>query len=132
MENHVVLDFQLSASSSKYSSRSSADRGRLNLNYTFNANTSTIENYGGWIAADNDNEPWMLVDFISNVTVSGIATQGEDEGMAWVTSFELSYGQSKYISNDYQEDDIVKVISRSHGKNNACTVKGYLFLEEKV
>ncbi|CAB3985111.1 Hypothetical predicted protein [Paramuricea clavata] len=107
MESHVVLDFQLSASSSKYS-LSAADKGRLNLNYTFNTTTSEIETYGGWIAADDDNVPWLQVDFITNVTISGIATQGEDEGEAWVTSYEISYGYSKNSLQDYQVDGQVK------------------------
>jgi hypothetical protein len=108
MESHVVLDFQLSASSSKYS-LSGADKGRLNLNYTFNTNTSAIETYGGWIAADDDSVPWLQVDFITNVTISGIATQGEDEVEAWVTSYEISYGYSKNSLQDYQVDGQVKV-----------------------
>jgi hypothetical protein len=108
METHVVLDFQLRASSSKYS-LSGADKGRLHLNYTFNRNTSEIETYGGWIAADDDSVPWLQVDFITNVTISGIATQGEDEGEAWVTSFEISYGYSKNSLQDYQVDEQVKV-----------------------
>jgi hypothetical protein len=108
MESHVVLDFQLSASSSKYS-LSGADKGRLNLNYTFNTTTSEIETYGGWIAAEDDSVPWLQVDFITNVTISGISTQGEDEGEAWVTSYEISYGYSKNSLLDYQVDGQVKV-----------------------
>ena len=104
----MVLDFQLSASSSKYP-LSGADKGRLNLNYTFNTNTSKIEKYGGWIAADDDSNPWLQIDFIINVTVSGIATQGEDEGEARVTSYEMSYGCNKASLHDYQVDQQIKV-----------------------
>ncbi len=104
----MVLDFQLSASSSKYP-LSGANKGRLNLNYTFNTNTSEIEKYGGWIAADDDTNPWLQVDFIINVTISGIATQGENEEEAWVTSYEMSYGRSKETLQDYQVDQQIKV-----------------------
>ena len=108
MESRLILDFQLSASSSKYP-LSGPDKGRLNLNYTSNSTTLEIEKYGSWIAADDDSDPWLQVDFIVNVTISGIATQGEDEGEAWVTSYELSYGDSKTSLQNYQIDHQIKV-----------------------
>ena len=108
MASRLILDFQLSVSSSKYS-RSDGDKGRLNQNYTFNTNTSEVQSYGGWIAADDDSNPWLQVDFITNVTVSGIATQGEDAGVAWVKSYQISYGDRKHFLADYHEDGLVKV-----------------------
>ena len=108
MESHLVLDFQISASSWKHSF-SGPDKARLNLNYTFNSNTSEIEQYGSWIAADDDSDPWLQVDFLINVTISGIATQGEDEGEAWVTSYEIAYGSSKSSLQDYQIAQQIKV-----------------------
>ena len=113
MASRLILDFQLSVSSSKYS-RSDGDKGRLNQNYTFNTNTSEVESYGGWIAADDDSNPWLQVDFITNVTVSGIATQGEDAGTAWVKSYEICYGDHKHMLADYQEDAREKVKRLCH------------------
>ena len=108
MESRLILDFQISVSSSKYS-HSGPDKGRLNLNYTFNTTTSEVESYGGWIAAEDDSSPWLQVDFITNVTISGIATQGEDEGTAWTMSYEISYGDYKHVLQDYHEDGLLKV-----------------------
>ena len=109
MESGLILEFQLSVSSSKFA-LSGAHRGRLNLEHRFNVNTSEIEGYGGWIAADDDTDPWFQVNFITNVTISGIATQGVDKDESWVTSYEISYGYGKNSLRKYQKDGAVKVI----------------------
>ena len=115
MESELILGFQLSASSSKLAS-SGANQGRLNLKYKFNVNSSEIEGYGGWLAANDDTAPWFLVNFITNVTVTGIATQGVNESESWVTSYEISYGFWRNSLQDYQINGVVKVYLESHNR----------------
>ncbi|XP_028408770.1 uncharacterized protein LOC114531336 isoform X2 [Dendronephthya gigantea] len=117
MESGLILEFQLSASSSKFA-LSGAHQGRLNLEYKFNVSTSEIEGYGGWIAANDDSDPWFQVNFITNVTVAGIATQGVNESGSWVTSYEISYGNRKNTLQDYQINGAVKVFSANIDTNS--------------
>ena len=102
MKSRSILDFQLTTSSSN-STIAGAWNGRLDL--------TTIDNvrYGGWIAANYDNDPWLQVDFISNVTVTAIATQGLEGGQHWVTSFTVSFGYKRNLKSDFKIDGKTKV-----------------------
>ena len=59
-----------------------SEYGRLN----FHDNGS----YGGWLHSNTDVDPWFGVNFIKDVLISGVATQG-DGGTAWMMTFEMSY-----------------------------------------
>ena len=97
MENGLILDSQLSASSAKYSYYSSATRGRLNSTN----GTLASERYSGWIAADNDHAPWFQVDFLSNVTVTAMVTQGLASGESYVKEFTVDFNSSEGGHQDY-------------------------------
>ena len=113
-------------------STSGPDKARLNLKNTtqsisttrlqitaFNAtmnvtmNVTTVDTFlvehGGWIAADDDSDPWLQVDFRTNVTVTALATQGLDSGIAWLTNYTFAYGQHRDNLEDYKVDGKVKV-----------------------
>jgi hypothetical protein len=97
MENGLILDAQLHASSEKYYRYSGAARGR------FNSTTLANVRSGGWIAADDDSEPWFEVDFVSNATVTSIVTQGHDVGENYVKEYTVMFldgvtGMMDYIS----------------------------------
>ena len=101
MENHLILDSQLTASSSKYST-SDASNSRLNAN--------TIEgSYGGWIAADNDTNPWLQVDFIVETSVSAIRVQVVDLLDHSVSSFTVSYGNNLTSLAECKDNGLAKV-----------------------
>ena len=102
MENLSILDSQLTASSSQFYT-ATASNARLNLK----TNTSS---YGGWIAAENDNNPWFQVDFVSNVTITAIATQGLDGGQHWVKEYSIAFGPDDVYFKDYQENGRSKVM----------------------
>jgi hypothetical protein len=131
MESRLIVDSQLTVSSFK-DSTSDPDQARLNVNSTtqtistisvnvtaFNATMNITSNvttmttfyvyHGGWIAAENDNNPWFQVDFRTNATVSALITQGLDSGVAWVTAYSLAYGHDKDDLQDYKIDGRVKV-----------------------
>ena len=131
MESRLIVDAQLAVSSFN-DSLHGRDEARLDVNATihsiintypyitvFNATfniTSNITNvktfyikYGGWIAAEDDIDPWLQVDFRTNVTVSSLLTQGLDSNTAWVTRFTLAYAHEKDDWNDYKINGLVKV-----------------------
>ena len=131
MESRLIINSQLVVSSFN-DSRSGPDKARLNVNATtqsisttrlhitaFNATMNTTMNvttadtfyveHGGWIAADNDNDPWLQVDFRKKVTITAVVTQGLDSGIAWVTNYTLAYGQDKDHFEDYEVNGKVKV-----------------------
>lgn len=131
MESRLILNSQLDVSSFN-DSTSGPDKARLNVNATtesisitttyitaFNAtmnvtmNVTTVNTFyvehGGWIAADDDNDPWFQVDFRTNATVTALVTQGLDSGIAWVTNYTLAYGQDSNHLEDYKIDGEVKV-----------------------
>lgn len=114
VESRLIQDSQFIVSSKK-DSISGPDYGRLNENATtqsvstttlhasaFNAtanitmNMTTVNTtyvrHGGWIAAEDDHNPWFQIDFRTNVTITAIRTQGLDSRAGWVTRYKLNYG----------------------------------------
>ena len=60
---------------------------------------------GAWSAAENDVNPWLQVDLVSNFTrVTGLATQGRDDYDWWVIEYNLLYSsyQNSNLKN-YKE-----------------------------
>ena len=131
MESRLIINSQLVVSSFN-DSTSGPDKARLNVNATtqsitttrlhitaYNAtmnvtmNVTTVNTFyvehGGWIAADDDKDPWFQVDFRTNATVTALVTQGLDSGIAWVTNYTLAYGQDSDHLEDYMIDGKVKV-----------------------
>ena len=85
MEDNSILDSQISASSSM-----SYTSGPGNARIFLTAIPGVRD--GGWIAADHDNEPWLQVDFIVNVTVTTLEMQGLSDSSHLVTKYTLAYG----------------------------------------
>ena len=102
MKDHLILDSQIFVSSSK-DHFTEATSSRLNP-----TNNSAVDNYG-WIPAPNDTDPWLMVDFISNVTISEISTQSSENGSSYVKSYTLGFGDKSDTLYDYQVNGIVKV-----------------------
>ncbi|XP_033105246.1 polycystic kidney disease protein 1-like 2 [Anneissia japonica] len=83
VEGGNILPDQLSASSEKRANLE-AHRGRLN----------TVDDglgKGGWAPETNDINPWIQAEFGTVKEVSGVITQGRDDALKWVTSFEVHY-----------------------------------------
>ena len=75
-------NFQIFASSS--SPDYLEEYGRLNYN--------DEGLYGGWLHSNTDVDPWFGVNFIKDVLISGVATQGGvQDSTVWMTTFEMSY-----------------------------------------
>ena len=112
MENGLILDSQLSASSEKYYYISGAASGRLN------SETVPNERHGGWIAADDDSAPWLQVDFIINATITAIITQGLDTGGNYVKEYTVTFNNSKtgmqnYIGKSTGQVTVRRIINQS-------------------
>ncbi len=102
MRNHgLIRASQITASSSKY--LASAANGRLHL--------QSIENVrrGGWIPSHDDDDPWLQVDFVANVTVTAIATQGCSTEQHWVKDYTVAFGYDRNVLEEYKVGGVVKV-----------------------
>jgi hypothetical protein len=103
MEDRSILDSQILASSTKDYQTSGSAYARLNLTTIGNVSSDS------WISAENDNDPWLQVDFISNVTISEIRTQGLENRSLYVTSYTLAFGDKRDSLQEYQVNGQVKV-----------------------
>ena len=101
MENGLISAFQLTASSTQHPS-AGAKNSWLNLNTNGNK-------HGGWIAAENDDRPWLQVDFLTNITVTRIDTQGSSSSKGRVTSYAVSFSSDGISFQEFKEDNKVKV-----------------------
>ena len=110
IEDSLILDSQMAISS--YYSTSGAGNARLNLktlHENVDTNSTVIVRYGGWIAAEDDNDPWFQVDFIANATISSIFTQGLENGTSWVTKYSIAFGYNRDRLQNYSINGQVKV-----------------------
>ena len=59
----------------------------------------------GWSAAASDSSPWIKVEFLALVVVTGLVTKGGPGGGGWVTKYQLSYTDVKksYTNVDYND-----------------------------
>ena len=71
MENGRITDSQITASSS-YTANIYYDR----------PHNARLNGVSAWAAGLGDNDPWIQVDFVQDLWVTGVATQGY--GPAWV------------------------------------------------
>ena len=60
--------------------------------------------YGSsWSALVNDVNQWLQVDFLQNVTLSKLATQGRHSVSQWVLSYLLSYSMDGSAFENYKQ-----------------------------
>lgn len=92
MGSGTILDSQITASS-VYSSPYAPSMGRLN---------SQVHE-GSWSALVLDVNQWFQVDFLQNVTLSKVATQGRHSYPQWVLSYMLSYSRDGSAFETYKQ-----------------------------
>ena len=102
MENSMITNSQIAASSIK-------DKHSRQSNARLNFVSIPGKKSGAWVASDNDTQPWIQVDFIVNLTLKAISTQGREDAAEWVTSYEVSYGTNASFLQKYTETGQVKV-----------------------
>lgn len=77
--------------------------------------------FGGWIAHENDPNPWLQVDFLTNVTIFGMISgniTGATPVADRVTSFTIAYGYASELVNYTQDGSTTKVCNKP--KRNIC------------
>ena len=84
MENRLIKDAQITASSEYYHTFGAAIHARLKFK-------ESEGKYGAWSAASNDANQWIQVALGSFTNITGIATQGRNAVGQWVTKYQLQY-----------------------------------------
>ncbi len=105
---------------------SGAGNARLNrktLHKNGNTNSTTIARYGGWVATEEDSNPWFEVDFIANATISSIFTQGLENSTSWVTQYAVAFGYNKDRLQNYTINGQLKVLFSFKGFKSRCIPK---------
>lgn len=97
MENGKILDGQISASS-EHSGSLAAIHGRLHYQ-------GPQGNDGAWAASTNDFHQWLQIDLGSQFfKVKGVATQGRQNVMQYVTKYKLQYSNNGLNFKFYREE----------------------------
>lgn len=102
MQNNQIPPSALSASTSYSVNSMGPGNGRLYFH-------PKSGKYGAWATSTNDQFQWFAVDFGSYAKVTGLATQGRQDGNWWVTSYSLSFSHDGIFFEDYKESNIKKV-----------------------
>lgn len=102
MQNYQILDRYLSASTTYNVNSLGPENGRLHFQAKSGKN-------GAWAASKNDKFQWFGADFGNYVKVTGLATQGRQDGNWWVTSYSISFSYDDVFFEDYKENSVTKV-----------------------
>ncbi|XP_041367296.1 uncharacterized protein LOC121381939 [Gigantopelta aegis] len=90
MKNHEIRDSMLTASSYR-DGRHTPQSARLG-------------SAGAWLAAIDNTQQYIEVDFLQPTIISGITTQGRPDAPSFVTSYKLFYSNDGINWNAYRED----------------------------
>jgi hypothetical protein len=107
-ETFKIQDSQFS-SSSFYDSLHGPENSRLNFRGTENP-----RRVAGWVAQQGDSEPWIEIDLLWIVTVTGVLTQGRARLNQWVTSYSISSKVDGMTFQFYVEEGQKKVWSKQY------------------
>lgn len=102
MQNYQIMDPYLSASTTYNVNSLGPQNGRLHFQAKSGKN-------GAWAASTNDKFQWFGADFGNYVKVTGLATQGRQDGNWWVTSYSISFSYDDVFFEDYKENNVKKV-----------------------
>ncbi|CAB3981800.1 Hypothetical predicted protein [Paramuricea clavata] len=91
LEDGRIQDSQITVKSSA-SSKLDGKASRLNLPKIPGLYS------GAWRAEHGDNSPWIQVDFLRPVTVTGVITQGRPGNDQWVKTFKVKYRDDASMS----------------------------------
>ena len=95
LENNVIPDVQIRASSNRDSSHT-AKEGRL-------------YNTKSWCAGGNGTDEYLQVDLGKTVTITGLATQADPRGTGWVKSYSIGYSNDGKEWRKIQTDLVINV-----------------------
>ncbi|XP_022778337.1 uncharacterized protein LOC111319871 [Stylophora pistillata] len=106
LQNYQIPDSALSASTSYNVNSMGARNGRLH----FQAKSGQ---YGAWAVKNGKNDPFQYfqVDFGNFAKVTGVATQGRQDGAWWVKTYSLSFSNECVFFEDYKEANVKKIFN---------------------
>ncbi|XP_068680517.1 uncharacterized protein, partial [Montipora foliosa] len=116
MQTDQIPDSAVTASTS-YNSYMVPGNGRLHFQAKSNA-------YGSWAVSKNDKFQWFLVDFGTFTKVTGLSTQGRQDGDWWVKTYSLSFSYDGVFFEDYKENRTKKIFV---GNSDRYTVVSHHF-----
>ena len=98
---------------------SSGDITNRQIEASSNANSAPkvrLSDTEGWSAAAGDSSPWMKIQFLAVMKVTGVITKGGVGSNEWVKEYTLSYNTPLTASPiDYTKSSgMVKVIHNDH------------------
>ena len=99
MENGLITDGQVSASSAWHVNHNAASLARLNANL----------GWGCWSSLTNDANQWLQIDVLElgrkYIKVTRVATQGRDSSdyPQWVKTYKLQYSNDEVNFQYYRE-----------------------------
>ena len=97
MQSGAITKSQLSASTQS-DVICEANQGRLHLT------DGTNGKQGSWCGRRNDPTPWLQIDLLKDLTVTGVATQGRHgRNDQWVTEYKLQYSYDGTNFQYYKE-----------------------------
>lgn len=109
LESGLVLNQQITASS-EWNKNHGPENARLNF-------PEARGKAGCWSSLDEDSNQWLQVDFLQNVKIAKIATQGrQSTNDEWVTKYKIMYSEDGPTSSTfktYQENGQDKVWGKS-------------------
>ena len=78
-----------------------------------NASMTVIDGQDNWLPKENDQYPWIQVDFAVKVELVEIMTQGSGsiDVQQWVKDFTISYADSDEIFTKLTHDSRIKVLT---------------------
>ena len=105
MKDKRISDHQITASSAEF--------GELGTEIEFfhgylaRLSSPKTDKISFWMARNNDLRPWLQVDFLHQVYVCAIATQGSIVGY-WVKTYSLQYSDDGVVFADYKKGHILE------------------------
>ena len=97
MEDRSITDGQITASSYKSGAKNfKAAYGRLN-------NKPSGSMGGAWCAGTSDTSQYLQIDLKKEMTVSGVATQGQIDEANWVAKYSIQHSRDGSNWKDYKE-----------------------------
>ncbi|XP_038060468.1 lactadherin-like [Patiria miniata] len=125
MEDRRIPDNRITASSVYEGKQATHGPARARLN---------TEGYAeAWCNDNSDDSPWIQVDFVGSVTVTGLITQRRGDYDQWVTEYQLTYsddGQSWYNVTD--ADGIPIKFPGNKGSNSLVTTRFPFALRTRI
>lgn len=102
MQNYQIPDSAIRTSTSYNVKSMGPENGRLHFQ-------SKSGKYGAWAVSRNDKFQWFQVDFGSYAKITGLSTQGRQDGSWWVKTYSLSFSHEGVFFEDYKENNATKV-----------------------